>query len=129
MEKITIIIPVYNVEKYVGEAIESALNQTYRNLEIILVDDGSTDRSGEICDEYKEKDSRIKVFHQKNGGLPIARNTGLENTTGKYIIKAVDSNGNESEKVLPVEVTEEPAPLVNLVGNKVVYIYLGGNYI
>ena len=86
MEKVTIIIPIYNVEKYVGEAIESVMNQTYKNIEIILVDDGSTDRSGEICDEYQKKDDRIKVIHQENGGLPIARNAGLENATGKYIM-------------------------------------------
>lgn len=86
MEKITIIVPVYNVEKYLREAIESAINQTYKNLEIIIVDDGSKDNSGSICDEYKNKDERIIVVHQENKGLSGARNTGLDLATGKYIM-------------------------------------------
>ena len=86
MDKVTIIIPVYNVEKYLREAIDSAINQTYKNLEIILVDDGSTDKSGEICDEYIKLDNRIKVIHKKNGGLSDARNAGLDSCTGKYIM-------------------------------------------
>lgn len=86
MDKITVIIPVYNVEKYLREAIESVINQTYSNLEILLINDGSTDNSGIICDEYEKLDSRIKVFHEKNGGLSVARNVGLDNTTGKYIM-------------------------------------------
>lgn len=86
MEKITIIIPVYNVEVYLKEAIESVIKQTYQNLEILLIDDGSTDSSGEICDEYARKDSRIQVFHQANRGLSGARNTGLKNATGTYIM-------------------------------------------
>lgn len=86
MDKITIIIPVYNVEKYLRDAIESAINQTYKNLEIIIVDDGSKDNSGSICDEYQNKDNRIKVVHQENKGLSGARNTGLDLATGKYIM-------------------------------------------
>ena len=86
MEKVTVIIPIYNVEKYVRQAIESAINQTYQNIEIILVDDGSTDSSRTICDEYKLKDNRIKVVHKKNGGLSDARNAGLENSTGEYLM-------------------------------------------
>ena len=70
MEKlVSIIVPVYNVENYLTECIESTLNQTYHNVEIILIDDGSTDRSGKICDTYANKDNRIKVFHKKNGNL------------------------------------------------------------
>ena len=86
MDKVTVIIPIYNVEKYLREAIDSAINQTYKNLEIILVDDGSTDKSGEICDEYIKVDNRIKVIHKKNGGLSDARNAGLDSCTGKYIM-------------------------------------------
>ena len=86
MDKITIIMPVYNVEKYLKEAIEASTNQTYKNLEIILIDDGSTDSSGKICDEYAKKDSRIKVIHQENKGASVARNAGLDNATGKYIM-------------------------------------------
>ena len=84
--KVSIIIPVYNVEKYVKEAVESAMNQTYKNIEIILVDDGSTDNSGKICDEIEKEDKRIKVIHTKNGGLSAARNVGLETATGDYIM-------------------------------------------
>jgi len=82
---ISIIIPVYNVEKYLNRCIESIINQTYKNLEIILVDDGSTDNSGKICDEYALKDNRIKVIHKQNGGVSSARNKGLEVATGEYI--------------------------------------------
>lgn len=82
---ISVIVPVYNVELYLEEAIESVINQTYRNLEIILVDDGSTDRSGDICDEYAKKDRRIKVIHQENKGLSVARNAGIDICTGDMI--------------------------------------------
>lgn len=83
--KISIIIPVYNVELYLRTAIDSALNQTYENKEIILVDDGSTDQSGKICDEYAEQYDCITVIHQENGGLSAARNTGIANSKGEYI--------------------------------------------
>lgn len=82
---ISIIVPIYNVEKYLNKCIESILNQTYKNLEIILVDDGSPDNSGKICDEYKKMDSRIIVIHKPNGGLSDARNAGIMLATGKYI--------------------------------------------
>ncbi|MEE1502716.1 MAG: glycosyltransferase family 2 protein [Acutalibacteraceae bacterium] len=74
---ITIVVPVYNVEKYLSRCIDSILNQTYTDFELLLVDDGSPDNCGKICDEYAEKDSRIFVIHQKNGGLSDARNTGI----------------------------------------------------
>lgn len=82
---ISVIIPVYNVEAYLRECVESVLKQTYQNFEIILVDDGSTDSSGQICDEYASNDERICVIHQKNNGPSKTRNTGLDNATGKYI--------------------------------------------
>lgn len=82
---ISIIIPVYNVERYLRECIDSIIAQTYKNLEIILVDDGSSDKSGEICDEYSKKDSRIKVIYKKNGGLSDARNVALDIAKGDYI--------------------------------------------
>lgn len=90
-EKISVIVPIYNVEKYLDKCIESITNQTYKNLEIILVNDGSTDNCGNICDRYAEIDSRIKVIHKENGGLSDARNTGLEISTGD-IISFVDSD-------------------------------------
>lgn len=82
---ISIIVPVYNVESYLEQCIDSILAQSYKNLEIILVDDGSTDRSGDICDRYAEKDSRIHVVHKANGGLSSARNAGLKICHGDYL--------------------------------------------
>ena len=82
---ISIVVPVYNVEKYVKRCVESILNQTYKEFELIIVDDGSTDQSSNICDELKEKDKRILVIHQENGGLSAARNRGLMEATGEYI--------------------------------------------
>ena len=83
---VSIIVPIYNVEKYLDRCIQSVLNQSYENLEIILVDDGSPDRSSEICDEYRKSDQRIIVVHKENGGLSDARNAGLILAKGKYII-------------------------------------------
>lgn len=85
-ELVSIIIPVYNTELYLNKCIESVISQTYKNLEIILVDDGSTDNSVEICDEYARKDNRIKVIHQKNGGQALARNTAMKYVNGDYIV-------------------------------------------
>lgn len=82
---ISVIIPVYKVEQYLHKCIDSVINQTYSNLEIILVDDGSPDNCGMICDEYSPKDSRIRVIHKGNGGLSDARNAGLDIATGDYI--------------------------------------------
>ncbi|MGM9978893.1 MAG: glycosyltransferase family 2 protein [Clostridium sp.] len=82
---ISVIVPVYNVEKYLSKCIQSIINQTYKNLEIILIDDGSQDNSSKLCDEYSLKDSRISVIHKKNGGLSSARNVGLSNANGDYI--------------------------------------------
>ncbi|MDU1334072.1 MAG: glycosyltransferase, partial [Veillonella sp.] len=83
---LSIIVPIYNVEQYLDRCIQSILNQTYQNLEIILVDDGATDCSGAIADSYAAKDKRIKVFHKENGGLSDARNYGLDHVTGDYIL-------------------------------------------
>lgn len=85
MELISVIVPVYNVESYLEKCIESIQNQSYKSLEIILVNDGSTDSSGDICDKYAACDKRIRVIHQKNGGISSARNTGLEVANGDYI--------------------------------------------
>jgi glycosyltransferase involved in cell wall biosynthesis len=82
---ISVIVPVYNVEKYLRECVDSILQQTYKELEIILVDDGSTDKSGKICEEYAKIDGRIHVIHKKNGGLSDTRNTGLSICMGEYI--------------------------------------------
>lgn len=82
---ISVIVPVYNVEAFLPKCVDSILNQTYRNLEVILVDDGTKDASDEICDRYAEQDSRVKVIHKLNGGLSSARNAGLEMASGEYI--------------------------------------------
>lgn len=85
MKTISVIVPVYNVELYLENCINSIINQTYKNLEIILVDDGSPDRCGQICDDFAQKDSRIKVIHKENGGVSAARNEGLNVATGDYV--------------------------------------------
>ena len=78
--KISVIVPVYNAEKWLRRCVDSILAQTYTDFELLLVDDGSTDGSGAICDEYTAKDSRVRVFHQPNGGVSSARNLGLDTT-------------------------------------------------
>lgn len=82
---ISIIVPVYNAEKYLNRCIDSVLTQTYTNFELLLINDGSKDRSGEICDEYAAKDSRVRVFHKENGGVSSARNLGLDNIRGEWV--------------------------------------------
>ena len=82
---VSVVLPIYNVEKYLSRCLESVVNQSYRKLEIILVDDESPDKCPEICDKWAAKDNRIKVVHKKNAGLGHARNTGIENATGEYI--------------------------------------------
>ena len=84
-EMISVIVPIFNVEKFLPECIESILNQTYRNIEVILVDDESPDNCGKICDDYAKKDDRVQVIHKKNGGLSDARNAGLEVFRGEFV--------------------------------------------
>ncbi len=114
MEKISIIVPVYNVEEFIGDCIESILNQDYENIELLLVNDGSKDKSGCICDEYAKRDNRVKVIHQKNGGVSSARNTGLDNATGEYIA-FVDSDDYVKKDIYTVllqKLKEEEADMV-----------------
>ena len=88
MEKnplISVIVPIYDVESYLPKCVESVLRQTYTNLEIILVDDGSPDNSGKICDDFAARDPRVRVIHKENGGLSSARNAGLDAAHGEYI--------------------------------------------
>lgn len=96
---VSIIIPVYNVLPYLENCLNSVLNQTYKNIEVILIDDGSTDGSGEICDKYASQDDRIIVFHQKNKGQSVARNVGLELAKGKYV-SFVDSDDYINKKMI-----------------------------
>ncbi len=85
METLSVIIPVYKVEKYLRQCVDSVIHQTYADLEVLLIDDGSPDNCGKICDEYAAKDNRIRVLHKENGGLCAARNSGIDMATGKYI--------------------------------------------
>lgn len=91
MNKISVIVPIYKVENYLNRCLDSLVNQTYKNLEIILVDDGSPDKCPQMCDEWAKKDKRIKVIHKENGGLSSARNAGLDKMTGQYVM-FVDSD-------------------------------------
>lgn len=96
---ISVIVPVYNAEKYLKECLDSIINQTYRNLEIILVNDGSLDKSGDICDEYARNDNRVKVIHRENAGVSVARNTGIDASTGDFIA-FVDSDDYLTDTML-----------------------------
>ncbi|OUO46650.1 hypothetical protein B5F79_06530 [Olsenella sp. An285] len=96
---VSVIVPVYNVEKHLDQCLESILGQTYRNLEILLIDDGSTDSSLEIMNRYAEQDPRIRVFHKENGGVSSARNMGLETMGGGYCT-FVDADGHVSERYI-----------------------------
>ena len=84
-DKISVIVPIYKVEPYLRQCFDSIVGQTYRNLEIILIDDGSPDNCGAICNEYAERDNRVTVIHKQNGGLSAARNDGIAATTGDWI--------------------------------------------
>lgn len=95
----SIIVPVYNVKQYLSQCVDSILQQSYTNFELLLIDDGSSDDSGKICDEYALKDNRIRVFHKQNGGVSSARNIGLDNAQGKWVV-FVDSDDWVDEKML-----------------------------
>ena len=84
-EKISIIVPVYNVENYLERCVESILKQTYTNFELLLINDGSTDQSGDLCDQLALRDQRIRVIHKENGGLSAARNTGIDHASSDLI--------------------------------------------
>lgn len=116
---LSVIVPVYNVEEYVGRCIESILNQTYQNLELILVDDGAKDSSGAICDSYAETDPRIRVIHKENGGLSSARNTGIEQAKGEYITFV------DSDDWIEADAYEH---LLELMARYQVKLVCGGNY-
>ncbi len=98
LPKVSVIVPVYKVEKYLPECIESVLAQTFTDFELILVDDGSPDNSGKICDDYAARDSRIRVFHKENGGVSSARNLGLDNARGEWIAFVDSDDWVESDK-------------------------------
>lgn len=101
MVKVSVIVPVYNVENFIEKTLSSICNQTFSDLEIILIDDGSKDQSGEICDQYAKKDSRIRVIHQENQGITKTRNTGIQLASGDYLC-FVDSDDWISENFISV---------------------------
>lgn len=103
---VSVIVPVYNVEKYLDRCMKSITQQTYKNLQIILVDDGAKDASGEMCDVWMKKDSRIAVIHQKNGGLSNARNTGIKQATGEYLVFV------DSDDIIAVDMIEQLVGLI-----------------
>lgn len=123
---ISIIMPVYNAEKYLNRSIESIMNQTYNNMEIILVNDGSTDNSLEICTNYQKKDNRIKLINQENKGVSIARNRGIDEATGDYImfIDSDDYIEKNMIKDMEAKITEDDIDLV-ISGIKMNYIRNG----
>ena len=116
MNSVSVIVPVYNVENYLRECLDSIVNQTFQNLEIILVDDGSTDRSPDICDQYAREDERIKVIHKKNGGPGPgdARNVGLEYSTGRYVT-SIDSDDILSLEMFDILVSVAEAERADVV--------------
>lgn len=120
-KKISVIVPVYKVEAYLDKCVKSIMNQTYENLEIILVDDGSPDNCGSICDEYAKNDKRVRVIHKENGGLSSARNSGLDLCTGEYV-SFVDSDDWIDSKLyenLMNEINKEEVDLLEFKSVKV----------
>ena len=120
-EKISVIVPIYKVEEYLHRCIDSIINQTYTNLEIILVDDGSPDNCPMICDEYAKKDSRIRVIHKKNGGLSDARNAGIDIATGEYIMFI------DSDDFVDIEMME--SMMKNIIDNNVDMVVCNIKYV
>lgn len=116
MSLVSVIVPVYNVEKWLSRCIDSILGQTYIDFEVLLIDDGSNDRSGSLCDEYAEKDSRVRVFHKPNGGVSSARNLGLENARGEWIAFC-DADDYVSPQYLENLYKAAVAPDIDLVFN------------
>ena len=127
MPRITVIIPIYNAESILRRCLDSILAQTFTDFECLLIDDGSKDRSGEICDEYARKDSRVKVFHKENGGVSSARNVGLDNARGEWVT-FVDSDDWTGERLLSNLISHtNNNPNVELVISFSEYIFNNGH--
>ena len=140
MAKVSIIIPIYNVEKYVRKCIESVINQSEKDIEILLVDDGSTDSSGKICEEYAELDQRVQVIHKKNGGLSSARNCGTGHATSEYVqfldgddflradavevlCRVMQQYPSDFVQFMYQEVNEDQEPIVKALNEKIYQAY------
>ena len=121
MDKVSIIVPVYNVEDCLSYCVDSLRQQTYKNIEIILVDDGSTDSSGEICDQYAQEDERIKVLHIENGGLSNARNTGVKESSTDWIV-FIDSDDYYDHRAIEYLVELRDKYRVDLVATPVIEV-------
>ena len=121
MEKVSIVVPVYNVEDCLSYCVDSLRQQTYKNIEIILVDDGSTDSSGEICDQYAQEDERIKVLHIENGGLSNARNTGVKESSTDWIV-FIDSDDYYDHRAIEYLVELRDKYRVDLVATPVIEV-------
>ena len=121
MEKVSIIVPVYNVEDYLKYCVDSLINQSYKNIEIILVDDGSTDDSGRICDEYAQEDDRVRVLHIENGGLSNARNTGVNVASAEWVI-FIDSDDYYDRRTVEYLVQLQKKYAVDLVATSVIEV-------
>lgn len=126
MDKVSIVVPVYNVEDCLSYCVESLRQQTYKNIEIILVDDGSTDSSGEICDQYAREDDRIKVLHIENGGLSNARNTGVKESSTDWIV-FIDSDDYYDHRAIECLVKLRDKYRVDLVATPVIEVRNYGN--
>lgn len=116
---VSLIVPVYNVERYLPKALDSAINQTYQNMEFIVIDDGSTDESGKICDCFQENDDRIKVIHKKNGGLSSARNAGLDIARGEFIAFL------DSDDWLPIDAIQREIAIITKYNTRMVAFKIG----
>lgn len=121
MDKVSIVVPVYNVEDCLSYCVDSLRQQTYKNIEIILVDDGSTDSSGEICDQYAREDDRIKVLHIENGGLSNARNTGVKESSTDWIV-FIDSDDYYDHRAIEYLVKLRDKYRVDLVATPVIEV-------
>lgn len=126
MNKITVVVPCYNVALYLDRCVQSILNQTYHNLEVILVDDGSTDGTETICDDYLKKDERIRVVHKENGGLSDARNAGIDVATGDYLV-FVDGDDYLEPNAYEMMIAEMQDPEVSLVAAGIITEDINGN--
>lgn len=121
MEKVSIVVPVYNVEDYLKYCVDSLINQSYKNIEIILVDDGSTDDSGRICEEYAQEDDRVRVLHIENGGLSNARNTGVNVASAEWVI-FIDSDDYYDRRTVEYLVQLQKKYAVDLVATSVIEV-------
>ena len=128
MELISVIVPVYRVEKYLRKCVDSILKQTYKNMEIILVDDGSDDLCPDICEEYAKKDKRVKVIHQINGGLSAARNSGIRAAKGKYI-SFIDSDDYIEKDMYEILVKRMGEDESQMAVCNYIYVDESGNFI